>query len=284
MSIRQTFIEAVERCEELPAKLKEIVSSPLAVEESRFDQSYLEFLDQQIELNARGNEWTNRLRHRREGLAAMCDTDLISGRYALEDDEYWMKVDPALSKVVYWEVYEGEYSNQRIRPLKSTEIPLMVSYFLSCSAEDYYRMGVDSNKLPSRSEWIDLLTSDLEVADKEKKFFYLGWEHEGELIGHSNINQIEFGNDARVHLHVWNPEKRNKGIGRVLFNQSLDFFAKRFQLQKIFCEPHVKNVAPNRTLPKVGFELVESIETVPGWINFRQTINRFCRDFPMRND
>ncbi len=77
------------------------------MEESCFDSTYLDFLDEQIELNARGDEWSDRLRRRRSGLADWCDYPLLYGRIVVGPDEYTIKINRATRSVVYWEEYAG---------------------------------------------------------------------------------------------------------------------------------------------------------------------------------
>jgi len=49
----------------MPECVRDSASSVAGLETSSFDVTYLEFLDQQIELNARGDEWSQRLSSRR---------------------------------------------------------------------------------------------------------------------------------------------------------------------------------------------------------------------------
>lgn len=102
-----TFIHAVSNCTALPELLRNAAASVVEIETSAFNETYLEFLDQQIEFNTRGEEWSQRLRSRRSGLAEWCDMPLIGGRITLNNDEYTIKVDPKTQSVVYWEHYAG---------------------------------------------------------------------------------------------------------------------------------------------------------------------------------
>ena len=109
----ETFIKAVSNCDALPACVRDSASSDSAssvteIRTSSFDVTYLEFLDEQIKLNARGDEWSRHLRARRSGLADWCDIPLINGKISLENDFYTIKVDPKMQSVVYWEHYVRE--------------------------------------------------------------------------------------------------------------------------------------------------------------------------------
>ena len=100
-----TFIAAILNCPTLPECVRNSASTVTGIETSSFDVTYLKFLDQQIELNARGDEWSNRLRLRRSGLADWCDVPLIDGRVAVGTDDYTIKVHPKTQSVVYCEHY-----------------------------------------------------------------------------------------------------------------------------------------------------------------------------------
>jgi len=77
-----------------------------------------------------------------------------------------------------------------------------------------------------------------------------------------------------MHLHLWSNEHRRNGLGPHLVKQSIPLFFEQFELQDLYCQTYSKNLAPNKTLERVGFEFV-SIEpkTIPGWINFEQDVN-----------
>ncbi len=103
--LRNVFSEAVLRCADLPQVGKEQVDDARQIEEHTFDSTYIEFLDEQIRLNARGDEWSKRLRKRRLQMAPLTDQRLISGRISIPDGDLSIEVDLATSRVVHWEEY-----------------------------------------------------------------------------------------------------------------------------------------------------------------------------------
>ena len=87
-------------------------------------------------------------------------------------------------------------NNLSIRELQATDIPLLTNYWLNAD-EDYMRsMGVDLNKMPSREQWEQMLTTQLAQDYSEKQAFAIIWELDGQPIGHSNVNKIVFGEEA----------------------------------------------------------------------------------------
>ena len=104
----ELFIEAVRGCQDLPADVRSHVADARGVEESCFDESYIQFLDEQIHLSPRGPEWTAILRRRREGLHSFCSVPLVSGHIRVGLFDTWIKIDPKTRAVVFWEQLEYE--------------------------------------------------------------------------------------------------------------------------------------------------------------------------------
>lgn len=136
-------------------------------------------------------------------------------------------------------------------------------------------MGVDISKLPGKAQWLNILSADFELPVDKKKFFYIIWLLNGEPVGHSNINKIVFAEEAYMHLHMWKAEARQKGSGAAFLKLTIPCYFNTFKLKNLYCEPAASNPAPNKTLEKLGFHFVKTYETVPGWINSFQQVNRW---------
>jgi hypothetical protein len=103
MNPTEIFIEAVRASRDLPPDVRAHATHASGVGESRFDDTYLQFLDEQIHLSPRGPEWTAILRRRRDGLRPFCGVTLLSGRIRAGAYNTWVKVDPQRRTVVFWE-------------------------------------------------------------------------------------------------------------------------------------------------------------------------------------
>jgi len=165
-----------------------------------------------------------------------------------------------------------------VREMSLEETRWVIRYFLEADHAFLNGMGVDPQKLPSESMWFELLKEDFARPIEQRHFCFLLWVVDGAPIGHCNINKIAFGQAAYMHLHIWNAEKRRGGLATQLLKPSVVHFFERFKLRELFCEPYALNPAPNSALPKVGFRLVKSYETTPGWINFHQPVNHWVLD------
>lgn len=162
-----------------------------------------------------------------------------------------------------------------VREIEDSDIPLITDYWLSADAEFLRGMGADITKLPSREQWREMLSTQLRQPYQEKQSYATIWLADGEPVGHCNVNKIVFGKEAYMHLHLWRVGARQKGMGTTLLKLSLPYFFANLQLEKVICEPYALNPAPNKTLARVGFRLINEYTTVPGMINFEQPVKRW---------
>lgn len=151
----------------------------------------------------------------------------------------------------------------------------MVDYFHDADDEFLALLGADRAKFPDREEWRTLVVDDLPRPPRERRFDYVVWQVDEQPVGHCNIGRIEYGRHAFLHLHLWDDAQRGRGVGSRLLTDSLRHFCSRYELEEILSEPHAVNPGPNRTMARVGFELIRSYDTTPGWINTHQTVNRW---------
>lgn len=162
-----------------------------------------------------------------------------------------------------------------VREFLKSDIEKIVDYFIQSDTSFLNGMGAEKSKLPQRETWIQNLQTELAKPYSKKEYYYIIWLLDNEPVGHSNVNHIKFGESATMHLHLWNNGTRKKGLGLEFLKLTIPFYFEKLKLKKVICEPFSENVAPNRTLKKIGFDLIKTYETVPGPINFRQIVNRY---------
>lgn len=160
-----------------------------------------------------------------------------------------------------------------VREIQEKYIESISDYFLNADEAFLINMGVDVNKLPNRNEWRNMLSIQLSQSYQEKNSYCIIWLVDDVAIGHSNVNKIIFGAEAYMHLHLWKPGARQKGLGTTLVKKTLPYFFNNLKLKKLYCEPNAFNTAPNKTLEKVGFDFIKTHVTTPGWLNFEQPVN-----------
>lgn len=162
-----------------------------------------------------------------------------------------------------------------VREMREEDVELIVQYWLNADSAFLKGMGVDLDKVPGGEQLTEMLSAQLSQSYEEKQSYCMIWLVDGRAVGHSNVNKIVFGEEAYMHLHLWDPAARGKGFGTALVKMTLPYFFNNLKLKKLNCEPYALNPAPNNTLAKIGFGFVQEYVTVPGWINFEQAVKRW---------
>jgi hypothetical protein len=100
---RAVFIKAVTLAPDMPADIKAGAETVDDLRLKVVDQSYIAFLDEQIRLCARGEEWNNVLKKRREALIPNVGTELVDGIITTPVGRVFVKIEPRAPRVLYWE-------------------------------------------------------------------------------------------------------------------------------------------------------------------------------------
>jgi len=168
--------------------------------------------------------------------------------------------------------------------LRTKHIEALSNYWLTASDDFLKSMGADPAKMPSSQEWFNTLLNQITSPLREKESMHTIWLEDEEAIGHCNVNEIEFGKEGYMHLHIWHEKHRAKGIGAELIKDSLFIFFTVLELDKVYCEPSSYNPAPNKTLEKIGFTFVKKIRKAPSSLALEQDLNQWVinyEDFKM---
>lgn len=163
-------------------------------------------------------------------------------------------------------------NNLTVNEIQEKDIPLIADYWFNAEPSYLEGMGVDVTKMPSKDDFKAMLYTQLTLPYEEKKAYGVIWYVNGEAVGHSNVNPVEYGDHAYMHLHIWKKDFRNNGYGVDFIKKSLPYFFKNLKLKKLYSQPYVLNPSPNRTLKKAGFKFVKEYVTSPGSINFEQPV------------
>ena len=166
-----------------------------------------------------------------------------------------------------------EANSLSVREMTKDDLEHFTRYWEDASPVHLESMGVDIRKRPTREQIEKLVTSQLGLPMEERKAYFLTCVKDGHPVGSVHVNQIVFGEQAYMHLHLWNPQNRQGGMGQELVRQSLPFFFENLNLQRLFCEPYALNPAPNKTVERLGFTFVKQHTTIPGASNFEQLVN-----------
>lgn len=160
-----------------------------------------------------------------------------------------------------------------VREMIQKDSEYFVDYWQNSTPQFLTSMGVDITKRPTKQQLLDLTSSQLAVPLNKKKTYFLTWLNQSIPIGCSNLNQIIFGESAYMHIHLYQQNDRQKGLGTEFIVKSIPYYFENLKLKVLYCEPYALNPAPNKTLEKIGFKFVKQYETIPGASNFEQLVN-----------
>ena len=162
-----------------------------------------------------------------------------------------------------------------VRPMGLDEVDVRIDYFHDASDDYLRKLGVERALLPDRDAWRAYYEEDYARALAEREAYNLIWEVDGRAIGFSSVDHIEFGEQAFMHLHIVEEPRRRSGLGTEFVRLSVAEYFRALELKRLFCQPNAFNVAPNRTLQRIGFRYVFTQEMQPSTINFVQPITRW---------
>jgi RimJ/RimL family protein N-acetyltransferase len=162
-----------------------------------------------------------------------------------------------------------------VREMMSSEVDVIIEYFRNATPEYLEILGVDPTRVPDPESWRERFRHAFARSVEARGWIAVLWQLDDHAIGFSTSDKITYGEQANMHLHVIDPERRNRGIGAECVRRSVDIYFERLKLKRLFCEPNAFNVAPNRTLQKAGFKYLKTHMTVPGPLNFHQAVTRW---------
>jgi RimJ/RimL family protein N-acetyltransferase len=155
--------------------------------------------------------------------------------------------------------------------MELADFDVRIVYFHEATDEYLNLLGVDRSRLPQADEWRVSFEQNLALPLEERSEYGLVWQVDGLLIGFSTADQIRIGDEAHMHLHIVDPDRRGLGMGTQFVRLTAEHLCEALRLKSLYCEPNAFNVAPNRTLQKAGFKYVRSRECRPSPINSHQT-------------
>ena len=165
-----------------------------------------------------------------------------------------------------------------VREMMSSEVNIIIQYFQNSTPEHLETLGVDPSRLPPAESWRERLQRECTLPIEQRTVMLGIWLSDDQPVGFSTSDKIRYGEQAHMHLHVTDPERRHQGTGVECVRRSADIYFERLKLKRLFCEPNAFNVPPNRTLQKAGFKYLKTHMTVPGPLNFHQAVTRWVME------
>ena len=165
-----------------------------------------------------------------------------------------------------------------VREMMSSEVNIIIQYFQDSTPEHLETLGVDPSRLPPAQSWRERLQRECTLPIEQRTTMLVIWLSDDQPVGFSTSDKIRYGEQAHMHLHVTEPERRHQGTGVECVRRSADIYFERLKLKRLFCEPNAFNVPPNRTLQKAGFKYLKTHMTVPSPLNYHQAVTRWVME------
>lgn len=162
-----------------------------------------------------------------------------------------------------------------VREVEKDDIQYIVGYWNNSSTDVLLAMGIDINNIESLKNLGDRLEKQLELSYENKAAFVLVAMIDEKRIGHCYVNNLIYGKEAFMHLHIWKTNMHKKGMGSEMVRQSIPHFFEKLKLQTLFCEPAAMNPAPNKTLERIGFKFIKRHTTIPAGWTFQLEVNHW---------
>src|SRR3954447_23157922 len=137
-----------------------------------------------------------------------------------------------------------------VREMELAEVDLIIDYFPSATPEHLEILGVDPARLPSPEHWHEWYAADYARPHARRSALLVLWELDGAPLGFSTAEKIRFGEQANMHLHIVEPQRRRAGYGSECVRRTAAIYFDVLEIERLFCEPNAFNVAPNRTLAR----------------------------------
>ena len=115
-------------------------------------------------------------------------------------------------------------NNLKVHEMTVVEHMLVADYWSNASDSYLLALGVDKSKMPARTVWVEALTAQCAQSLSRRHNFYLGWERDGDLVGHSNVSPFEYGKSGMIHMHIWDEVNRGQGIAKICLAETMKMF------------------------------------------------------------
>jgi RimJ/RimL family protein N-acetyltransferase len=169
-------------------------------------------------------------------------------------------------------------SRLRVREMQLADVGIRIDYFHDASDEYLHALGVDRARLLSREAWRAFYEADFARPIRDRENYLLAWELDMEVVGMGIADQITFGEQAFMHLHILEPDRRRSGLGTEFVKLTAAVLFEVLEIKRLYCQPNAFNVAPNRTLQRAGFRYVFTKEMAPRPTDFPQPMTRWVLD------
>ena len=98
-----------------------------------------------------------------------------------------------------------------VREMTDSEFELVIEYFYKSTPEFLETLGVDPTRFPSPDSWRERFQRERARPIQRRTWLIVTWLADNQPLGFSTSDKIVYGEQANMHLHVVDPEHRNRG-------------------------------------------------------------------------
>ncbi len=135
-----------------------------------------------------------------------------------------------------------------VRDFYEADVSPLVNYWYRSPQGFIETMGIDHEKLFPETQFRKLMldTCEANTLLAVSKLPVLTITYKGKAIGSHAMSPLVEGDHGVFHAHIWNPEMRGKGIGRITYPKACLIFMNRFDLKRILFKTPIRNIAAVR--------------------------------------
>ena len=111
-----------------------------------------------------------------------------------------------------------------VREMTGSEIDIIIDYFQNSTPEHLETLGVDPTRLPRPESWRERLRQRCALPVEQRAWCSWSGSTDDRPVGFSTADKILYGEQANMHLHVTEPERRQQGIGADCVRPSVDIY------------------------------------------------------------
>jgi hypothetical protein len=152
----------------------------------------------------------------------------------------------------------GDSDFVSVRDLSVDDVPSIANFWFQSPHGFVERMGVDPSKLPSEEDMRRSLIEKCEanLLLPKSKLNALVVLYKDEPIGFHTLFPFTEGESGMFHAHIWNINRRGRGIAQHSYIRAARVFMERFALKKILYKTPIQNIGAIRVKEKLGIRCI----------------------------
>ncbi len=99
-----------------------------------------------------------------------------------------------------------------VREMTAAETGLIIDYFQKATPEFLETLGVDPTRLPPETLWRERMQGHVALPVEQRAAVLAVWLSDDRPVGFSTADKITFGEQANMHLHVIDPDRRHTAL------------------------------------------------------------------------